>query len=276
MERGAIVTFWFATLLYAAATVLYGYYFVDKRRRLAWYATFATGAGFLMHTASIGLRWAQKGSFPFEGPFESLLIAAWALILIYFAVEHLFNVKVLGTLAVPAALVAMVIAQLNFDVPVGETADVLDSWRVGIHVVVINLANAGFAIGAGASVLYLVQEAQLKSHRTNVFFRRLPSLATTDRLSRQAIAWGFPAYTAGILLGTIRAAEFDLAGWYLDPRVMLAFTVWVIFGAYLYLRASSRIGGRVAAWLALVGLVAVVALAIVARTVPSGFHIFGG
>jgi ABC-type transport system involved in cytochrome c biogenesis permease subunit len=275
VQQGSLVTFWFATALYAAATVLYAYFFLVKREKLAWYATFTTGAGFLMHTVAIGLRWAQKGSFPFEGTFESLLIAAWALVLIYFAVEHLSNIKVLGTLLVPGALIAMVIAQLNFHPPSAEIADVLDNWRVGFHVVVINLANAGFAIGAAASIGYLLQEVQLKRHTTNVFFKRLPSLATTDRLARQAILWAFPAYSAGILLGTIRAAEFDVAGWYLDPRVLMAVLVWLIFATYLYLRGRSSVGGKTAAWIAVVGLVAVVALAVIARTVPSGFHIFG-
>jgi ABC-type transport system involved in cytochrome c biogenesis permease subunit len=275
VEKGAVVTFWFALALYAAATVLYGYFFLDKRKKLSWYATFATGAGFLMHSASIAMRWFEQGAFPLQGPFESLVLAAWALVVAYFAVEHFTQVKVLGTLLVPAALVGMIIAQLNFHAPGGEVADVLDSWRVGFHVIVINLANAGFAIGAGAAILYLVQEAQLKSHRTNVFFSRLPSLAATDRLAGRAVAWAFPAYTAGMLLGTIRAAEFDVAGFYLDPRVLLAVLVWFIFGMYLYLKSKSLIGGRVSAWVAVVGLVAVIALGVVARTVPSGFHVFG-
>lgn len=260
---------------YAAATVLYGYYFVDKRHQLSIYATVATGVGFVTHTVSIGLRWYETGSFPFQGPFESLTIAAWALVLIYFIVEHFSNIKVMGIVLVPVALVLLVIANLTFRAPGGEVAEVLDSWRVGIHVVLIMLANAGFAIGGVASLLYIVQESQLKSHRTNVLFRRLPSLATTDRLARKAIAWAFPAYTAGILLGTVRAAEFDVEGWYLDPRVLLAFVVWFAFGSYLVLRSRQRIAGRAAAFLAIAGMSVAIVLGVVARTLPEGFHIFG-
>jgi ABC-type transport system involved in cytochrome c biogenesis permease subunit len=95
-------------------------------------------------------------------------------------------------------------------------------------------------------------------------------------LARRAIAWAFPAYTGGLLLGTIRAVEFDVSGWYLDPRVLLAVIVWVAYGAYLYLRQRSQLSGRTAAWMAIAGFVVVVALAIVARAVPAGFHIFGG
>ena len=276
MQQAAIVTFWFALALYTAATVLYVYFFWAKRKKYAAYATYTTAAGFLLHTASIGLRWAEKGSFPLEGTYESLTIAAWALVLVYFVVEYLAGVRVLGVLLIPAAIVMMVIAFLNVDAPTEEVLKVLDNWRVGIHVVIINLANAGFAIGAAASGVYLVQEAQLKRHTTNVLFRRLPPLASTDRLARRVIALALPAYTAGILLGTIRAIEFDVAGWYLDPRVLLALVVWGIFGSYVYLRFRPQgLPGRTAAWLALAGFAVVVVVAIVARTVPSGFHIFG-
>jgi ABC-type transport system involved in cytochrome c biogenesis permease subunit len=276
VQQAAIITFWFALAAYTAATVLYAYFFWAKRKKYASYATYTVVAGFVLHTASIGLRWAEKGSFPFQGIYESLTIAAWALVLVYFVVEYLAGVRVLGVLLIPAAIVMMVIAFLNLDAPTEEVVEVLDSWRVGIHVVIINLANAGFAIGAAASGLYLVQEVQLKRHTTNMLFRRLPPLASTDRLARRVIAAAFPAYTAGILLGTIRAIEFDVTGWYLDPRVLLAFVVWGIYGTYLYLRFRPQgLPGRTGAWIALAGFVVVVIVAIVARTVPSGFHIFG-
>jgi ABC-type transport system involved in cytochrome c biogenesis permease subunit len=205
------------------------------------------------------------------------MLTAWALVLIYFLVEHLARVKVMGVLLVPGALIALAIAQLSFEPTGGEAvADVLDSWRVGIHVVIINLGNAGYAIAAAASLIYLVQEAQLKRHTTNVFFRRLPSLASADRLARRAIALAYPAYSAGILLGTLRAVEFDVESWYLDLRVVLAVTVWLVFGAYLLLRSRTEASGRSMALLCLAGFVVVVILAVVARTLPSGFHIFGG
>jgi ABC-type transport system involved in cytochrome c biogenesis permease subunit len=276
MQQATFIAFWFALALYAAATVLYVYYFTDKRRKLALYATFGTGAGFIVHTGSIVLRWADQGRFPLQGVFDSLSLAAWALVLIYFIVEHLAKVRVLGALLVPTALVGMVIAQFYLSTPVGHAAEVLDNWRVGIHVVLVNLANAGFALGAAASILYLIQERQLKHHTTNVLFRRLPPLASTDKLARRAIAYAFPAYTAAILLGTLRAVEFDLQGWYFDPRVMLAGIVWLIFGFYLLLRyRKANASARAYALVAIAGLVVVIALMIVARTVPSGFHIFG-
>ena len=71
------------------------------------------------------------------------------------------------------------------------------------------------------------------------------------------------------------AIETDVGGWWADPRVMLSGIVWAIFGAYIYLHYMRSASGRTVAWLALIGLVFVTALAITARIVPAGFHVFG-
>jgi len=262
------------------ATVLYVYFFLTKNRQLSWYATFLTGAGFLMQTASIVLRWIATGRFPIEGAFNSLSLAAWGLVLVYFVVEHVIRIKTLGPLLVPAAFVLMALAQLVGSSAMPAAGDLLDNWRVWFHVVLIMLANAGFAIAAAASVVYLLQEWQIKRHRTNMVFRRLPSLAQADRLCKRAIAVAYPVYTAGLFLGILRAIEKAptvpaLSHWWFDPRVMLAGLVWAVYGTYLILRFRDALDGRRAAWMSLAGFALVVVTAIVARTVASGFHIFG-
>ncbi len=278
MGQLALITFWVASALYVGATVLYGYHFLSKRKTYSWYARFLTGAGFLAHTASIGLQWAFDGRFPLTGAYASLSLAAWALILIYFVVEHMLQVRVYGVLLVPLAVIGMATAQLNASRAVNlppQAEGYLDSWRVAIHVALIMIANAGFLIAAAASVLYLLQEGQLKAHRTSALFRRLPSLAQTDMLARRLVSFAFPLYSAGVLLGTIRAIEKDVTGWWADPRVMLAGVVLGIFGAYLVLHYRSDISGRSAAWIAISGAGFVILLSVLARTLPAGFHIFG-
>jgi HemX protein len=276
----SIITFWVARALYVGATVLYVYFFLTKNRRLSWYATFLTGAGFLMQTVSIGAMWAATGQFPIEGAFNSLSLAAWGLVLVYFIVEHFIKFKILGPLLIPIAFALMALAQLVGVQAMPAPNSLLDNWRVWFHVLLIMLANAGFAVGTAASAIYLLQEQQIKRHRTNVVFRRLPSLAQADRLARRSVMVAFPVYTAGLFLGILRAIEQaphvpGLASWWFDPRVMLAGIIWVVYGSYIFLRLRGSLTGRQAAWLCMAGFVLVVITAIVARTVAAGFHIFG-
>lgn len=280
MLQVAFVAFWLAMALYAAATVLYGYQVATKRKALTWYATFATGAGFLLHTASIGLRSSATGGTQLTGA-NVLVLMAWALVLVYFLLEHMLKVKTYGALLVPMALVAMLVAQIlgvSRSVLADLTADqavLMDSWRVGIHVALIAFAYAGFSIGAAASLFYLTLERQLKARKTTKLFSRLPSLAQTDKVAGGSILWAFPAYSAALLLGVLRAIETDVSLWWADIRVVLAGILWLVFLAYQMLRWGHGWQGRRGAYLALAGFVLVVVLAVVARTVPAGFHVFG-
>lgn len=277
--RFEVLSMWLAMALYAGATALYAYYFLSKRAVFSWYATFLTGAGFLSLTASIGLHSSATEGSRLAGPY-SIVLAAWAIVLVYFVVEHLVKLKVYGTVLVPLGLVLLLIAQVlgasaPSVAPPPKEALLLASWQVGVHVFLIVLANAGFAIGGVASGAYLALEAQLKRHRTSTLFRRLPSLAQTDLIARRAIAFAYPVYCAGLVLGILRAIYTDPPGWWADPRVMLAGVVWGIYSHYLYLHYGHDASGRTTARVAVFGLVFVIALSIVARTVPAGFHVFG-
>jgi ABC-type transport system involved in cytochrome c biogenesis permease subunit len=270
---------WLTMAFLAGATVLYAYHFLSKRASYSFYASLLTGAGFLCLTASIGLHSSAAEGSRLYGPY-TIVLAAWALVLVYFVVEHLIKLKVYGTVLVPIALAALVYAQLTgagapvIPPPPAELL-LLESWRVVVHVALIVFANAGFAIGAVASAAYLGLEAQLKKHRTATLFKRLPSLAQTDLVARRAISFAFPAYTGGLLLGVLRAVETHVAGWWLDPRIVLSAIVWVIYAVYLYLHYGRNVSGKTAALVSLLGIVFVIALAVVARSSGlAGFHLF--
>ena len=278
LEQLAVVTRWFSLALLIGATVLYAYQFLMKRETLAWWARFMTGAGTLMLTAAIGFRSAVSDGTELVGPHNTLVLLAWALLIIYFAVEHFIKTKTYGAVLVPVAVVLLIIAQfLSGAQPSGLTAEAilqLDSWRVGIHVALIVFANAGFLVAGAASLFYLVLGYQLKRHKTGPLLDRLPSLGQTQKVARRAVLLAFPAYTAGMVLGTIRAVETDVSGWYADPRVMMSGIVWIVFGMYLVMLYRHGASGRTSSWVAIVGTVLVVVLAILARTLPVGFHIF--
>ena len=208
------------------------------------------------------------------------MLAAWALVLLYFIMEHVIKLKVYGTFLIPVAVVLMTISRLIGGTSQGieltiRQEQLITGWQTGFHVALIVFANAGFAFGAVSSMLYLLQGRSLKRHRSNVVTRRLPSLATLQTIARRSIALSFPIYTAGLLLGILRAVERDVAGWWHDPRVMGAGIVWAIFGAYLWLTYRHEVSGKTSAWIAIVGFTFVVIVAIIARTVPIGFHVFG-
>ena len=279
MEQGSIVLFWFSLGLYIAATVLYAYQFVVKRQSIGWWARFLTGAGFICQTLSIGANSIANGGTQLNGP-NQLMLASWALVLLYFVMEHLIKIKIYGAFLIPVAVVFMVAAKLVGGLAGPATlspvqAAQLDSWMVPFHVALIVFANAGFAFGAISAMLYLWQESQLKKHRSSVVTRRLPSLSTLQTVARRSITFAFPVYAAGLLLGIFRAIQENLPQWWFDPRIMMSGLVWITFGIYLTLVYRHNVSSRTSSWVAVIGFVFVVILAIIARTVQGGFHMFG-
>ena len=266
LEQISVVLGWFALALYIVATILYAYQFVLRRPVTAWWARFCVGAGFICQTASIGLHSTMTQGTQMTGG-NSLVLASWVLVLVYFIVEHVIKIPIYGTFLIPLAVVLLIIAQLVGQPELtAEQGRQLDSWRVGIHVGLIFLANVGFLVSAASSAFYLIQDTQLKRRKTTPIFRKLPSLAQTQKIARRAVVLAFPAYSVGLILGIIRAIETDVNGWWADPRIMLAGVVWVIYGTYLVLVYRREVSARTACWISLGGSAVVILLAVLART----------
>jgi ABC-type transport system involved in cytochrome c biogenesis permease subunit len=279
LAQASIVLGWFAFALYVGATVLYAYQFLLRRSQVTWWARFLTGAGFIAQTLSIGARSMATHGTQLTGA-NQLYLAAWALVLLYFVMEHVIRLKVYGAFLIPVAVVLMTVSRLISGSAAGialspAQEQLITGWQTGFHVALIVFANAGFIVGAVSSMLYLLQGRSLKGHRSNVVTRRLPSLATLQTVARRSIALAFPVYTAGLFLGVLRANEQDVNGWWQDPRVMGAGVVWATFGVYLWLTYRHEVSSKTSAWIAILGLVFVVIVAILARTLPVGFHVFG-
>jgi len=276
VEVASSVLFWFAFALYVGATVLYAYQFILKHSKVVWWARLLTGAGFLCHTASIGVASVAAGRTVFTGK-NQLILASWALVLLYFVLEHLLKIRVYGTFLIPVGIVLMAISVLMRSSG-GHTPEqelLISTAGIAFHVLLVVFANAGFAFGAVSSALYLYQNNQLKQHKSNRVSRRLPSLATLQTVARRSVLLAFPVYTSGLMLGVIRATQTDVGGWWADPRVMMSGFVWGTYVIYLVTLYRNSVSSRTSAWISVVGLVFVAVLAVLARTVGAGFHVFG-
>lgn len=277
MEQATILLFLLSAMLYVGAAVLYVYYFVSKQRRVSTAATFATGAGFILHTAVLVLRWVQLGAPPIEGAFNAISMIGWAVVLAYFLAEHLVRIKTLGILLLPVAVFLMAWAGVNYQPPTKELEAILRSEQVLLHLAMVFTSYAAFTLAAGAGVLYLVQERQLKKKKlAGAFFKRLPPLDVLENLERRAVIVGVPFITVGLVLGMIQAIRF-IERWWVEPLVLLALFMWAYYVAYLLLRAYAGWAGRRAAWMAVLGVVLITALRVLATLNESAvFHRYGG
>jgi ABC-type uncharacterized transport system permease subunit len=139
-----------------------------------------------------------------------------------------------------------------------------------LHVVLLLAAYAALLLSLLASLLYLIQERRLKQKSPTISW--LPPLETTDQIALKALLFGLPCMTAGLLIGSLIAQATVGASYFRDPKILLAFAMWLAYIAMIYIRRHSGLRGRRAVYLS--SFVFLVVLAVWAANQFSAVHRF--
>jgi ABC-type uncharacterized transport system permease subunit len=255
----AELLFWPALVLYGEAAVGY---FGDARRPGAAgrAATWGVRLGWLVQTALLGVQAAREDGFPWTTWAGSLNLFVWLVVGAYLIWGCRKPYRLLGLGVMPLAATLLVVARAGGGTGVGARSHYSNLFLI-LHVGLVLVAFAGFTLAAGLSGLYLWQERRLKRREATILRRPAPSLATLDRLASRTVAFSLPALTLGIAVGIVRLVT---NGDRVDALVAATLVTWLVWAAYLMLRATRGWMGRRAAYLALAGfaLVIVVRLAL--------------
>jgi ABC-type uncharacterized transport system permease subunit len=145
------------------------------------------------------------------------------------------------------------------------------SW-IFLHIALLLAAYAALLLSLVASVLYLIQERNLKSKHSAKGAAWLPPLETTDQIALKSLLFGLPCMTAGLLIGSLIAQQTVGASYFLDPKVLLSFAMWLAYVGMIYIRRHSGLRGRRAVYLS--GFVFLVVLAVWSANQLSSVHRF--
>jgi len=241
-----------ATALYAITTILYLRHLFVFRPRTARLASLALEATFLVHALALAVWLGETGPSQISRLSALLPAAIWVVVVVYLVIEARFGLHLLGSLVVPLVtiglLVCLAAAPEHPGVP-EPVRNVLLTLHVGGAV----LGVGALLLAAALSILYLVQERQLKRKRFGTLYQRLPSLDVLDRLAFRTITVGFPFFTMAVVLGGIRAFQGGSFGT-MGPAYLPAVLAWMLYGLVLQGRLLAGWRGRRAAWLVLGGL----------------------
>jgi cytochrome c-type biogenesis protein CcsB len=293
------VTFFTATTLcYFLAMVSYLVHLITGKRPVGIVASSLAFLGVLLHTAAIGLRWKASyemgyGHAPLSNLYESIVFFAWTVVLLYGLFEVRYRYRAVGAFVLPVAFLAMAFAQYgaplvrsagslmgsetlgNFSISTGIQAllPALQSDWLLYHVVTCFLGYAGFAVGAAASVMYLVTSGKEKHDGILSLF---PPAEVLDRINYQAIMIGFPLLTLGIITGAVWANYAWGSYWSWDPKETWSLIVWLLYSAFLHARITRGWAGRRAAILSIAGFGATVFCYLGVNLILPGMHSYGG
>ncbi len=248
--------------------------FVNKRRSLQRVAEWSIAIGFVLHTAALITDWAVDGHYPIFFLRETLSFLAWALVPAYALVLYRYRSQAVGVFTVPLIAVLTFVALLIKSGPEGAQAGISASWLFPVHTTLLIFAYAAFFVVFMASVMYLLQERELKLKTFSAIFHRLPPLSTVNELATTAAALGLTLLTVGIATGMIWSVARDGRIWHNDPKEIFAVLTWLLYFLLIVYRSSANWRGRRAAWLGVVGF-ALVLCTFFGTRLLGGYHVFG-
>ncbi len=166
----------------------------------------------------------------------------------------------------------------------------LQSYWLPIHVSVVSLGSGVFLVAGVASVLFLLKTSKYgqagaesdvagAAAPTGALARivaKLPDAQTLDRIAYRTTIFGFPVFGFGVIFGAIWAEEAWGRYWGWDPKETVSFIAWVVYAAYLHARSTAGWRDRKAAWINVVGFIAMVFNLFFINLVTVGLHSYAG
>jgi ABC-type transport system involved in cytochrome c biogenesis permease subunit len=262
----SLVLLRFATALYVVAALLYvGFFSRPRHARLATAGFWSLAVGFVVHAAAIGAGCAEHGGREFFTLRGSVVLAAGLGAGAYLVLARLYRMPSVGAFVTPLLLVVLTPTLFSESDAPAVPAEVVR--HSAVHVTAAVLAVALFGIACGVSLMYLLQEREVKGKRFGALFSRLPSLDGLDQLNQRLVRAGFVAFTVALLLGTVNAVALWKTAWTWDPQVVTSVAIWLLYGAMVQLRHTGWHGRRYAI-LTVTGFVVLVGAMLTLRAVP--------
>lgn len=249
---------------YLGALVCAVVYLMARRRWIDWTATGLMAAGGLIQTVYIAIRWVEAGRPPFSNMFESLVLFAWSVAVIYLFLRARMNIPWLGAAA--AAFCALALAHAStFESAIKPLMPALQSNWLTFHVMTCFLGYGGFAVAFLVGIGYLVADRRGGSANPD-------TLAMLETLMTRTISFGFLFLTLGILTGAVWANSAWGTYWSWDPKETWSLITWFIYAIYLHCRYMRGWRGRRAAWIAILGFLSVLFTYFGVNFLLSGLH----
>ncbi len=244
-----------ALFIYIAATAGFVVNLVTMRKDVEKFSTYILVAALCVHTIGIILRWIYLKHPPLVSFHEVFSFLAWALALAFLLFQAGHKLKALGAFVTPIITILLIMSLIQ-PKAILPLPPALKSYWLPIHASICLIAYALLTMAFCISVMYLIQERQIKKKRLGAIFKRLPSLQTLDKMAEKCLKIGFPLLTLGIITGSIWAEKAWGAYWSWDPKETWSLITWFLYAALLHQRLTVGWRGKRSAYMTIIGFLA--------------------
>ena len=163
---------------------------IAPRESWARLAGVGIAAGLVLHFGDLMHRGRELGSVPYRTLGGSVSLFGWMLGIAYLLLLLRHRERAMGPFLIPLVVVATAGGLLLPDAS-ATAAQGTHGSVFALHVTLAILAYAAFTFSFVLSILYLIQNRQLKRRRIGVLFSRLPALEVIGRMNRTAVSIAF-------------------------------------------------------------------------------------
>ena len=262
---------WTALGFYGLAIVSSFPSVIQRRVKLSPATLMAVGAGLLSHLAGLMTAALAFDRPPLTNVSGFLSVLAFMACAAFLVGYWKYRIMPLAIFVLPVVFLLTLTSALQGDLNF-SSAPFRTRWMV-LHISALFVGYAALFLTFIASVMYLMQERELKSKKPWAFYHRLPSLEALDALAHRTLVVGMPFMTLGIITGFIWAGTTWEGPWGLDWKIIASVLTWLGYLAIFASRVAGRLRGRRAAYFAMAGFAALMFTFLVISYV-SGVHGF--
>jgi len=236
-----------------------------------------TVIAWVLHVGAVVFRGVAAGRVPWANMFEFTLTATALIVGVFLVVQFWQDLRFLGAFIIGFAIIALGVGTSNFYVAVVPLPPALQSAWLVIHVFVASLSTGFFSLAAGLSIAQLLQSRRELGKALKLrFLDTLPAADRLETLAYRLAVVGFVMWTFTLMAGAVWAERSWGRYWGWDTKEVWTFIIWTIYAGYIHARATRGWRGSRSAWLAIVGLAAIIFNFTVVNLFFKGLHSYSG
>lgn len=199
--------------------------------------------------------WKATGFFPTSTVPDLLIFLDIGLVGAYIATYIKYRRPVLGLFMMPLAVCGGLMAKILPSTHAVKPE--ITSFWLYIHLPFTIIGTGFFIVATVSSLIYFIQERELKKKNFGVIFRRFPPLDVINRVITNTLLTGFYFFTIGVVSGFLWSFYRKSESGFFTSKMIFAVITWIIFGSIAYLKHFKGMSPKDTAITTVVGFISV-------------------
>ncbi len=210
--------------------------------------------GLLFSIINVIIRYTNTGIAPTSTLYDIMNLLIISFGITYFILYAKYKRPLLGLFISPFMVIATIIS-IIFPPNVIPSYQVVDSvWRY-VHLPFIVLGTTFLIAAFITSIMYLIQESQLKKKNFGFIFQRFPALDTIASINNTSLQIGFYFFTIGVMLGFAWMLQNNLEEILLSMKIIFSVLTLFVFAILMILKRKSTTTPKQTAQWTVIGFV---------------------